>query len=47
MLDDRSPSLRSLCEKMAELAGDANVAFVSNPLNLKSFIIKSYRESRR
>jgi uncharacterized protein with von Willebrand factor type A (vWA) domain len=47
MLDDRSPGLRSLCEKMAELAGDANVTFVSNPLNLKSFIIKSYRESRR
>ncbi len=47
MLDNRSPSLRSLCEKMAELAGDANVAFVDNPLNLKSFIIKSYRAFKR
>jgi len=47
MLDNRSPSLRSLCEKMAELAGDANVAFVDNPLNLKSFIIKSYRDIKR
>mgnify|MGYP000011623303 CR=1 FL=1 len=47
MLDNRSPSLRSLCEKMAELAGDANIAFVDNPLNLKSFIIKNYKEIKR
>ncbi|MCX8204673.1 MAG: VWA domain-containing protein [Candidatus Nezhaarchaeota archaeon] len=46
MLDSRSPSLRSLCEKMAELAGDANVVFVDNPLDLKSFVVKSYRDLR-
>ncbi|PCN50028.1 hypothetical protein B6U99_06635 [Candidatus Geothermarchaeota archaeon ex4572_27] len=47
MLDNRSPSLRSLCEKMAELAGDATIAFVDNPLDLKSFIIKTYRDFQR
>ncbi|MEM4700302.1 MAG: vWA domain-containing protein [Candidatus Nezhaarchaeales archaeon] len=47
MLDSRSPSLRSLCEKMAELAGDSCIVFVDNPLDLKSFIIKNYGDFRR
>lgn len=46
LLDCGSPNFRSICEKMAELAGDANIAFVENPLDLKCFMLKSYRELR-
>lgn len=41
MLDSR-PGLRRFCERMAALNGNATIAFVDNPLNLKEFVIKSY-----
>ncbi|MFQ6075467.1 MAG: VWA domain-containing protein [Candidatus Bathyarchaeia archaeon] len=46
MLDSR-PGLRRFCEQMATLNGNATIAFVDDPLNLKEFVIKSYIQYRR
>ncbi|MEM3386433.1 MAG: hypothetical protein QXN08_01990 [Nitrososphaerales archaeon] len=38
---DRKPILRTICDKIATLNGQASVAYVDNPLNLKEFVIKT------
>jgi len=38
---DKKPILRSICDKIAALNGQAAVAYVDNPLNLKEFVIKT------
>lgn len=38
---DKKPILRTICDKIAALNGQAAVAYVDNPLNLKEFVIKT------
>ncbi len=44
---DKKPILRTICEKMAALNGQAAVAYVDNPLNLKEFVIKTVIDRKR
>lgn len=44
---DKKPILRNICEKIAALNGQASVAYVDNPLNLKEFVIKTIVDRRR
>ena len=46
MLDKRAV-LRSICERMAELDGNASVVYIDNPLCLKEFIIKTFVDHKR
>jgi len=44
---DKKPILRGICEKMAVLNGQAVVAYVDNPINLKEFVIKTVIDRKR
>ena len=44
---DKKPILRTTCDKIAALNGQAAVAYVDNPLNLKEFVIKTVIDRKR
>jgi Mg-chelatase subunit ChlD len=44
---DKKPILRTICDKIAALNGQAAVAYVDNPLNLKEFVIKTVIDRKR
>jgi Mg-chelatase subunit ChlD len=44
---DKKPILRTVCDKIAALNGQAAVAYVDNPLNLKEFVIKTVIDRKR
>ncbi len=44
---DKKPILRTICEKIATLNGQAAVAYVDNPLNLKEFVIRTVIDRKR
>jgi len=44
---DKKPILRTICDKIAALNGQATVAYVDNPLNLKEFVIKTVIDRKR
>jgi len=44
---DRKPILRTICDRIASLNGQAAIAYVDNPLNLKEFIIKTVIDRKR
>lgn len=44
---DKKPILRTICDRIAALNGQAAVAYVDNPLNLKEFVIKTVIDRKR
>jgi len=44
---DKKPILRTICDKIAALNGQAAVAYVDNPLNLKEFVVKTVIDRKR
>ncbi|MFQ6011651.1 MAG: VWA domain-containing protein, partial [Nitrososphaerales archaeon] len=43
---DESPQLRMISSQMAALCGQASIAYVSDPLNLRDFVLESYIKGR-